>query len=136
MSTSIDLIPVKPTTAIVGEDDTPSRTRKQSGPSFWFRLLSNDRVALTAAGVLGIVVLTAVFGPLLVGDLATRIDLDNSNQPPFTLAHGWANVLGTDPLGRSMLARLVVACQTTLSVAIPAVVISARRWRCASPTSS
>ncbi|WP_418602109.1 ABC transporter permease [Mycolicibacterium sp. SCSIO 43805] len=125
MSTSIDLIPVKPTTAIVGEDDTSSRTTKQSGPSFWFRLLSNDRVALTAAGVLGIVVLTALVGPLLVGDLATRIDLDNSNQPPFTLAHGWANVLGTDPLGRSMLARLVVACQTTLSVAIPAVVISA-----------
>ena len=125
MSTSIDLIPVKPTPAIVGEDGTPSRTRKQSGPSFWLRLLSNDRVALAAAGVLGIVALTAVFGPMLVGDLATRIDLDNSNQPPFTLAHGWANVLGTDPLGRSMLARLIVACQTTLSVAIPAVVISA-----------
>ncbi len=125
MSTSIDLIPVKPTTAIVGEDGTPSRTRKQSGPSFWLRLLSNDRVAIAAAGVLGIVALTAVFGPMLVGDLATRIDLDNSNQPPFTLAHGWANVLGTDPLGRSMLARLIVACQTTLSVAIPAVVISA-----------
>ena len=62
---------------------------------------------------------------MLVGDLATKIDLDNSNQAPFTFAHGWANFLGTDPLGRSMLARLIVACQTTLSVAIPAVVISA-----------
>ena len=62
---------------------------------------------------------------MLVGNLATQIDLDNSNQAPFTLAHGWANVLGTDPLGRSMLARLIVACRTTLSVAIPAVVISA-----------
>ncbi len=41
---------------------------------------------------------------MLVGDLGHRsIDLDNSNQAPFTLAHGWANVLGTDPLGRSML---------------------------------
>jgi peptide/nickel transport system permease protein len=62
---------------------------------------------------------------MLVGGLATHIDLDNSNQAPFTLAHGWANILGTDPLGRSMLARLIVACRTTLSVAIPAVVISA-----------
>ena len=62
---------------------------------------------------------------MLVGNLATHIDLDNSNQAPFTLAHGWANFLGTDPLGRSMLARLIVACRTTLSVAIPAVVISA-----------
>lgn len=121
MSTQIDLVPVKPTTAIVGEPEAePTRKR-----SVWFRLLVNDRVAAGAAVVLGLVVLTAVFGPMLVGNLATHIDLDNSNQAPFTLAHGWANVLGTDPLGRSMLARLIVACRTTLSVAIPAVVISA-----------
>ncbi|MCF6387712.1 ABC transporter permease [Mycobacterium sp. MBM] len=119
--TQIDLVPVKPTTAIVGEP----ASRKTSDRSVWFRMLVNDRVAAVAATVLGLVALTALFGPMLVGDLATDIDLDNSNQAPFTLAHGWANVLGTDPLGRSMLARLVVACQTTLSVAIPAVVISA-----------
>ncbi len=125
MSTHIDLVPVKPTTAIVGElgdadDATPATSRR----SIWWRLLINDRVAAAAAVVLALVALTALLGPWLMGDLATRIDLDNSNQAPFTLAHGWANVLGTDPLGRSMLARLVVACQTTLSVAIPAVVIS------------
>jgi peptide/nickel transport system permease protein len=123
MSTQLDYVPAKPTTAIVGEADT--ETSGKRGGSSWYRLLINDRVAALAAAVLGLVFLTAVFGPTLVGDLATRIDLDNSNQPPFTLAHGWANVLGTDPLGRSMLARLIVACQTTLSVAIPAVVLSA-----------
>ncbi|MDW5611540.1 ABC transporter permease [Mycolicibacterium vanbaalenii] len=121
--TQIDLVPVKPTTAIIGEDDTA--TSRKRGGSLWFRLLVNDRVAAAAACVLGLVFLTAILGPMLVGELATEIDLDNSNQPPFTLSHGWANVLGTDPLGRSMLARLIVACRTTLSVAIPAVVISA-----------
>lgn len=121
--TQIDLVPVKPTTAIIGEDDTATSRRR--GGSLWFRLLVNDRVAATAACVLGLVFLTAILGPMLVGELATKIDLDNSNQPPFTLSHGLANVLGTDPLGRSMLARLIVACRTTLSVAIPAVVISA-----------
>ena len=125
MSTHIDLVPVKPTTAIVGEPgDTDDATPATSRRSIWWRLLINDRVAAAAAVVLALVALTALLGPWLLGDLATRIDLDNSNQAPFTLAHGWANVLGTDPLGRSMLARLVVACQTTLSVAIPAVVIS------------
>ena len=74
-------------------------------------MLVNDRVAAVAAVILGLVFLTAIFGPMLVGNLATHIDLDNSNQAPFTLAHGWANVLGTDPLGRSMLARLIVACR-------------------------
>jgi len=120
MSTQIDLVPVKPTTAIVGTDGKNIRKRSK-----WLQLLINDKVAAAAAVILGFVVLTAVFGPMLVGNLATHIDLDNSNQPPFTLAHGWAGVLGTDPLGRSMLARLVVACRTTLSVAVPAVVISA-----------
>ena len=123
MSTQIDLVPVKPTTAIIGKGGSP-RTKKGSG-STWYRLLVNDRVAAVAAVVLALVFLTAAFGPMLLGDLATRIDLDNSNQAPFTLAHGWANILGTDPLGRSMFARLVVASRTTLSVAIPAVVISA-----------
>ncbi|MGP4055691.1 ABC transporter permease [Mycobacterium sp. 4D054] len=121
--TQIDLVPVKPTTAILGADDT--ETSRKRGGSPWLRLLVHDRVAAAAACILGLVFLTAIFGPMLVGDLATKIDLDNSNQPPFTLTHGWANVLGTDPLGRSMLARLIVACQTTLSVAVPAVIISA-----------
>lgn len=123
MSTHIDLVPVKPTTPIVGEAERGA-ARKSAG-AVWFRLLVNDRVAAAAAVVLGLVFLTAAFGPMLMGNLATTIDLDNSNQAPFTLANGWAGVLGTDPLGRSMFARLVVACQTTLSVAIPAVLISA-----------
>jgi peptide/nickel transport system permease protein len=123
MSTQLDLVPVKPTTAIVGKAGTA--TAKRRGASKWMRLLVNDRVATVAAVILGLVFLTAVFGPMLVGNLATHINLDNSNQPPFSLTHGWANVLGTDPLGRSMLARLIVACRTTLSVAIPAVIISA-----------
>ena len=40
MSTQLDLVPVKPTTAIVGEPDQATH-----GASKWFRLLVNDRVA-------------------------------------------------------------------------------------------
>jgi peptide/nickel transport system permease protein len=123
LSTQLDYVPAKPTTPVVGEDSTEVSPR--SSRSRWWRLLRGDRVAALAAVVLALAALTALVGPMLLGDLATRIDLDNSNQPPFTLAHGWANILGTDPLGRSMLARLVVASRTTFSVAIPAVVISA-----------
>ncbi len=121
MSTQIDLVPAKPTTAIVG-DTGAARHRDRTA---LLRMLGNDRVAAAAACVLGLVFLTAVVGPMLVGDLATDIDLDNSNAAPFQLAHGWADILGTDPLGRSMLARLVVASRTTLSVAVPAVLLSA-----------
>lgn len=86
MSTQLDLVPVKPTTAFVGQAETAGG--RNPGRSIWLRLLLNDRVAACAATVLVLVILAAVFGPMLVGQLATRIDLDNSNQAPFTLAHG------------------------------------------------
>jgi peptide/nickel transport system permease protein len=89
-----------------------------------FHLLLKDRFATAAAVVLLLVGLTALLGPTLMGDLATKQNLSATNQPPFSLAEGWQFILGSDSLGRSMLARLVVATQTTLSVALPAVGIS------------
>ncbi|TFD87799.1 ABC transporter permease [Cryobacterium serini] len=89
-----------------------------------FHLLLKDRFATVAALVLVFVGLTALFGPTLMGDLATRQDLSATNRPPFSFGEGWAFILGSDSLGRSMVARLVVATQTTLSVALPAVGIS------------
>ncbi|MFG3442884.1 ABC transporter permease [Nonomuraea sp. NPDC047897] len=90
----------------------------------WWRLLLRDRFACLAVLILLVVAASAVLGPLLFGDLATRQNLRAVNRPPFSLDDGWAFVLGSDSLGRSLLARLVVASGTTLSVAVPAVVIS------------
>ncbi|WP_326794209.1 ABC transporter permease [Streptomyces sp. NBC_01808] len=101
----------------------PSASARDSRVSLW-RMLLRDRVATVAAAVLSLVVLTAVFGPLLVGSAATEQHLDNTNQPPFTFDDGWLGVLGTDPLGQSVLARLVVAARTTFSVAVPAVALA------------
>lgn len=89
-----------------------------------WRLLLKDRLATLAAAVLILVFLVAVFGPMLIGDAATDQNLDESTLAPFDPANGWINILGTDPLGRSMLARLIVACRTTLLVALPAVTVS------------
>lgn len=90
----------------------------------WWRLLLRDRFACLAMVILLVVAACAIVGPLLLGDLATRQNLRAVNRPPFSLDDGWAFVLGSDSLGRSLLARLVVASGTTLSVAVPAVVIS------------
>lgn len=89
----------------------------------WWQLLGKDKFAAVAAVILGIVVLTALFGPWLLGDRATRQDLRASLQPP-SFDHGFYGLLGTDVLGRSVLARLVEAAGTTLSVAVPAVLCS------------
>ena len=89
-----------------------------------FSMLLRDKFATVAAALLGVVILIAIFGPALMGELATKQNLMFMNKPPFDPANGWAYVLGSDSLGRSMLARLVVATQTTLLVAVPAVLVA------------
>ena len=59
-----------------------------------------------------------------MGELATKQNLMFANKAPFTLANGWEYFLGSDSLGRSVLARLVVASRTTLFVAVPAVAVA------------
>lgn len=97
----------------------PAAKRRQK----WWQLLGKDRFAAVAAVLLGIVVLTALFGPLLIGDRATAQDLGASRRAP-SFDHGFFGLLGTDVLGRSILARLIEAAGTTLAVAVPAVLCS------------
>ena len=108
-------------TATVSSDTAakPAAKRRQK----WWQLLGKDKFAAVAAVILGLVVLAAVLGPWLVGDRATRQDRRASLRPP-SFDHGFFGLLGTDVLGRSVLARLVEAAGTTLSVAVPAVLCS------------
>jgi len=89
-----------------------------------FRLLWRDKFALVSALYLGLMVLCALLGPALLGEVATDMNLRQRNAPPFALEHGWLYVLGADALGRSMLARIVVAAQNTLAVAAAAVALA------------
>ncbi|WP_411733181.1 ABC transporter permease [Paeniglutamicibacter sp.] len=100
----------------------PKKARP-GGPSM-FRMLLRDKFASVGALVLGFVVLVAIFGPALMGELATKQNLMFMNKAPFNPANGWEYVLGSDSLGRSVLARLVVATRTTLMVAVPAVLVA------------
>nr|WP_284342535.1 ABC transporter permease [Devosia nitrariae] len=84
-------------------------------------MLWRDKVALVSALVLLVIVICALIGPTLLGDLATDQNLRGRNSPPFDLERGWAFVLGGDSLGRPMLARLVVAARSTMMVAAGAV---------------
>ena len=95
-----------------------------AGPWQALRLLVSDRFALGAAIFLLLVVAGAVFGPWLLEELATRPQLRMRNAPPFTLEHGWAYILGADSLGRSIVARLLVAARSTLTIAAVAVATS------------
>lgn len=62
----------------------------------------------------------------LVTDLSvTAIDLQARLVPPIGFGGTWEHPLGTDDLGRDVLARLVASLRTSLAIALGAVIISA-----------
>lgn len=79
----------------------------------------------SAKGILGaIVVLTvlavAVFAPLLIpADWATRMDMRARLSPPT-----WGHPLGTDQLGRDLFFRVLLGAQTSIFIAVAAVLMS------------
>jgi peptide/nickel transport system permease protein len=96
------------------------------GPSVGrvFRLLRRDVFAMVSLAFVLLVVACAVFGPWLLGDAGTRQNLRLRNAAPFSLEHGWLYLLGADTLGRSMLARLILASRNTIAIAAAAVAVS------------
>jgi peptide/nickel transport system permease protein len=89
-----------------------------------FRLLSRDAFAFVSLAFVLLVVGCAVLGPWLLGDAGTRQNLRLRNAAPFSLDHGWLYFLGADTLGRSMLARLILASRNTIAIAAAAVGLS------------
>ena len=62
----------------------------------------------------------------MVSDLSpSTIDLTARLAPPIGFGGDWSHPLGTDDLGRDVLARLVASLQTSLLIALGAVAISA-----------
>lgn len=89
-----------------------------------FRLLRHDKLAFCAAAFLCLVLLCAIFGPLLLGKAAESINLRARNLPPFQFEQGWLYFLGADALGRSILARVIVAARVTIGIAAAVVAVS------------
>lgn len=78
-----------------------------------------DITLVLSTGFLALVVLLALIGPLLVGDPDEQ-NLLQRLAPPGTAGH----LLGTDQLGRDVLARLVVGSRVSVLVGITAALLS------------
>ena len=87
-------------------------------------MLWRDKFALVAAIALAIIVIGAVVGPELLGEIAAKQNLRGRNLPPFDLSRGWAFFLGADALGRPILPRIIVAARSTLLIAGTAVALA------------
>jgi len=83
----------------------------------WARALRNP-MGIAAATMLSIVILLAIFAPIIWGEQADTINTDVISQGP-SLEH----LLGTDALGRDLLARVLVATRLSLMLALVASVL-------------
>jgi peptide/nickel transport system permease protein len=88
------------------------------------RMLWRDKFAFCAAVFLILILFSAIFGPMLLDGLATKINLRARNAQPFDFSKGWLQWLGADALGRPLFARIIVAAQNTIMVAAGAVACS------------
>lgn len=99
----------------------PLAVRRPSLVTIWLAALWRDKLAMISAFILLMVLACALFGPLLLADEARAMNLQARNAAPLSGEGGWLYVLGADALGRSLLARIIVASQNTMVIAISAV---------------
>src|ERR1700704_6806591 len=89
------------------------------GQAAWQRF-RRHRLALAGAVIILVLVLGSAFGPYLLPFDDTYIDIMHRFAPPFAGAH----VLGTDELGRDILARLMMGGRVSLAIGTFAMVIA------------
>ena len=83
--------------------------------------LGSNRVALTGAAVLLLIILFCFVGPLLYQTDQTHVNFSAVNLPPGTDGHP----LGTDESGYDVLGRLMAGGQTSLIVCVSSAVLAA-----------
>lgn len=86
---------------------------ERSGRSWWRRFLQRPPAVIGLAGVT-VVIIAAIFAPLLSPYSPLATTFQNVQAPPFSHGH----LLGTDELGRDVLSRLIYGTQSTLEVGV------------------
>ncbi len=96
----------------------------------WGRVLQAGR-RLPRSGVAGVgvvilvmVVAAGLFAPWVAPHGYDDQDLVFALQPPVWAGGTWSNALGTDPLGRDMLSRIIYGARTSLLLGLAAVLIA------------
>ena len=100
--------------------ERPGRLRE-----FWFYFREN-RGAVIGLWIFAVFAFLALFGPWVAPHDATEQFRAATLQPPAWQEGGsWTHILGTDPLGRDMLSRLIVGARYSFFVGVVVVSIAA-----------
>jgi peptide/nickel transport system permease protein len=93
--------------------------------SYVWRLLERDRAGMVGLIMFLIVVIAAIFSPVLAPHDPLEQNLRAAKTPPVWNAEGdWAHPLGTDNLGRDMLSRIIYGSRVSLTVGFFGVLIA------------
>ncbi len=93
-------------------------------PGFWRRVWKNKAVVV-GFGLLIAIVAVALLAPWIAPYDPYAQDLANRNVPPFWYDAGaWVHPLGTDPLGRDYLSRLIYGGRISLLIGASVALIS------------
>jgi peptide/nickel transport system permease protein len=97
-----------------------------TAPQATWRRLARLRWGVGAAGVLLLIIATAVFAPFIAPYDPLTVDIRHRLSPPAWMEHGTAeHLLGTDQVGRDLLARMIYGGRVSLVVGVASVIISA-----------
>ena len=83
------------------------------------RLFLRNHASTAGLVIIAVVIVCAVFGPLIAPYGANAIDVPNALAAP-----SWSHLFGTDDLGRDVFSRVVLAASVSMRVAVIAVAIA------------
>jgi len=87
-------------------------------------LLPRGGVAGVGVMIVVVVVVAGLFAPWVAPHGYDDQDLVFALQPPVWAGGTWSNALGTDPLGRDVLSRIIYGARTSLVLGLAAVLIA------------
>ena len=105
--------------SLAAESPIPAIKGRSLAEDAW-RRLSRNRAAVAGMAVLGLLILAATFGPLLAPYAYDQVNKADVWVPPLSGRH----LLGTDALGRDLLARLLTGLRVSLAIGFIATLVS------------
>lgn len=92
----------------------------------WWRIWRHDPAAIFGSIILTIVLIAAIFAPLLAPHNPDAVDPLKRLLPPFWVQPKGSlmHILGTDAVGRDILSRIIFGARVSLSVSLVSVILS------------
>lgn len=115
-----------PTKVDLAEESGAARVQTPGAGRVGLQRLRRLRWSIAAAGVLALIVLSAVFAPWISPHDPLAVNIRHRLAPPAWMEGGAPqHLLGTDQVGRDLLSRMIYGGRVSLVVGVSAVILSA-----------